>query len=153
MTIQVSMVPDVAETNAQVKVDRQAYLQSLLHQRAPFPSLDGEPSQVWLPVIRDRATEQVTELAIPSTREEEWRFTDLADLLQTQFVPAPPHSVELADLAAWILPEASESRLVFVDGGVLHQTLSAIAGLPAGTIVSNLPPALEQPLQNYLAKL
>ena len=152
MTIQVSMVPDVAETKAQVKVDRQAYLQSLLHQRSAFPHLDGASSQIWLQVIRDRATEQVKEQSIPSTREEEWRFTDLTDLLQTQFVPAPSNSVKLADLAAWTLPEASDSRLVFVDG-VFAPTLSAIADLPAGTIVSNLPAALEQPLQNYLAKL
>lgn len=152
MTIQVSMVPDVAETKVQVKVDRQAYLQSLLHQRSVFPHLDGASSQVWLQVIRDRATEQVKEQSIPSTREEEWRFTDLTDLLQTEFVSAPPNSVKLADLAAWTLPEANHSRLVFVDG-VFAPTLSAIAGLPAGAIVSNLPPTLDQPLQNYLAKL
>ncbi|HEY9897385.1 MAG TPA: hypothetical protein V6D34_18560, partial [Candidatus Sericytochromatia bacterium] len=80
MTIQVSTVSDVAPTNGKLKNDRAAYLQQLLSLR---PALDERAG--WLKEIRDRATARVQALAIPSTRDEEWRFTDLSALLQVAF--------------------------------------------------------------------
>ena len=46
---------------------------------------DLDPTASWLQTIRDRATAIVQELAIPSTRDEDWRFTDLAGLLKVNF--------------------------------------------------------------------
>ncbi|XGV96031.1 MAG: Fe-S cluster assembly protein SufD [Leptolyngbya sp. BL-A-14] len=149
MTIQ-STVSDVAIGNGKAKNDRAAYLQQLLNLR---PALDESAS--WLNVIRDRAATRVQGLAIPSTREEEWRFTDLSDLLQVCFLSrseqAPTLSFEA--IQPLILPEAVSSRLVFVDGHY-DPALSAVDDLPEGVIVTSLAFGAEllSELPNYLAQ-
>lgn len=87
--------------------------------------------------IRDNATSWVKELAIPNRRHEDWRFTDLSDLLKLQFQPAK--SIELIPdaIAPLILPEATGTRLVFVNG-FYSPTLSCLDHLPQGIFVGNL---------------
>ncbi len=151
MTIQVSTVPEVGNLGVQGKVDRAAYLTALLNLR---PALTE--NLAWLQPIRDRATSRVQELAIPSTREEEWRFTDLSALLQVNFAIANPSpAVRLADIQPFLLPEAANSRLVFVNGNYAPE-LSAIAHLPSDLVVTNLETvsqdsALRDRLTDYLA--
>jgi Fe-S cluster assembly protein SufD len=112
---------------------RSTYLADLLKQRQP---LSEECS--WLEAIRDRAAARVQELAIPSKREEEWRFTDLAPLLQIEFQPVRElATLDFATIAPFGLPEAVNSRLVFVDGQ-FDAALSAVDDLPAGMIVGSL---------------
>ncbi len=134
MTGQVSTVSDGAATNGKARGDRSAYLQHLLNLR---PELNDPVG--WLQaIIRDRATAQIQELAIPSTRDEEWRFTDLSPLLQVKFqaVKEQP-AISLSDIQPFILPEAVNSRLVFVNG-IYYPTLSSVNSLPDGVIVSTL---------------
>lgn len=147
MTIEVSTVPEAA-VSLSGKVDRAAALAQLLNLRSPL-----SPSIERLQAVRDQAAAIVQELAIPSTREEEWRFTDLSDLLQTKFTAIGTPSVSQADIAAFALPEAAQSRLVFVNG-VYAPELSAVENLPAGVMVGNLAQASSLPveLSNYLAK-
>ena len=150
MTIQVSTVSDVAPTNGKLKTDRAAYLQKLLSLR---PDLDAAAG--WLNVIRDRATARVQELAIPSTRDEEWRFTDLSALLQVAFqrVNELAPTLGFAEIQPFILPEAVSSRLVFVDGRY-DAALSAVDDLPDGVLVTHLVAGAEliDQLPRYLAQ-
>ncbi len=140
MTIS-STVSDVAPTNGKLKVDRTAYLQQLLSLR---PALDA--SADWLKEIRDRATAKVQELAIPSSRDEEWRFTDLSDLLQTSFQPASDEHPALGfeHIRPFILPEAVNSCLVFVNG-IYDPALSSVDSLPENVIVSTFAVLEELP--------
>lgn len=119
------------ETTGAPKIDRAAFLTNLLNVRQ-------ETAIDWLNSIRDRAAARVQELAIPTTRAEEWRFTDLSDLLQVDFqaVGEPP-ALGFANIEAFILPEAVNSRLVFVDG-VFDPALSAVDDLPDGVIVTHI---------------
>jgi len=88
----------------------------------------------WLNERRARALERANALAVPTTRDEEWRFTDLSLLVKTAYQPvADAPRLALADIAGHILPE-STIRLVFVDG-VYAPALSVLAGLPDGVIV------------------
>jgi Fe-S cluster assembly protein SufD len=71
-------------------------------------------------------------LALPTRREEAWKYTDLKALAGRTWTPAPANAGPLpqalaASLAA--LPEGP--RLVFVDGR-LRADLSRLAGLPRG---------------------
>ncbi len=150
--MQVSMVPDavdLAETaNRQVRVDRTAYLTELLHLR---PALAEDAA--WLQPVRDRAAARVQELAIPSTRDENWRFTDLSGLVATQFqTVAKPAALSFDYLEAFLLPEVP-NRLVFVDGQYAPD-LSAIDDLPDDVLVCNLAIAAEliPNLQDYFAQ-
>lgn len=109
----------------------------------------------WFQAGRDRATARVQELAIPSTREEEWRFTDLSPLLQVdlQSVGDALPSLGFSEIQPYLLPEAVNSRLVFVDG-YYDPALSAVDDLPDGVLVGNLAAAAEliAALPDYLAK-
>ncbi|HIK15447.1 MAG TPA: Fe-S cluster assembly protein SufD [Leptolyngbyaceae cyanobacterium M33_DOE_097] len=125
MSIQVSTPPDVAENTITSKVDRAAYLAELINLRSPLAE-----SLSWVQPIREQAVTQLKERSIPSNRDEEWRFTDLATLLKTRFVGLEPG--ELPDSAAispFLLAESASSRLVFVDG-VYAPDLSDTSGLP-----------------------
>jgi Fe-S cluster assembly protein SufD len=137
MTSPVSIVPEVGNVGIAPQVDRAAYLADLVQMRSPLPAeLD------WLNPIRDRATARLQELAIPSTRDENWRFTDLAGLLKHHFtgLNAEPAQPGFANLEPFLLPEASHSRLVFVDGRY-DPALSAIDNLPDGVLVTNFETA------------
>jgi Fe-S cluster assembly protein SufD len=143
--IQVSSSSTIAKPTAQA-----AYVAELISRR---PALPGQ-APAWLTTLRDQAAAAVETQSIPTTRDEEWRFTDLSTLLQTQFATAQQQpSVQLEDLRSFLLPEAADSRLVFVDG-VYAPELSAIANLPEGVVLSNLTEALtlKPELETYLGQ-
>jgi Fe-S cluster assembly protein SufD len=114
MTIQVSMIPDLGKTSTAAE-RRSAALAALLETQSPLS--DAPP---WMQAMRDTAMGQAQALTLPSTRDEEWRFTDLSDLVAASFaksIPAefPPSSA----VDAFDIPEASH-RLVFANGMYCH---------------------------------
>lgn len=94
----------------------------------------------WLNERRAQALECANALTVPTTRDEEWRFTDLTPLLRVPFRPAAaaPRPA-MAEISRFIAPEAT-AHLVFVDG-VFAPELSANAGLPYGVLVAPLAAA------------
>ena len=106
-------------------------LDRFLRGRQHTPADPASPA--WLSRLRARAVERAGALTVPTTRDEDWRFTDLSPLtkLSLQPVRVPlPGAVQLAqaDLARWSLPEAA-ARLVFVDGRYAPQHSFNNAGL------------------------
>src|SRR5512136_1546312 len=134
-----------------VSTDRAAYLAGLLERVGDRGTL-GDEKWGWLQELRSRAAALASERAIPSTRDEEWRFTDLSELLRVNFQAAEPVDVPAESVAALTLPEAAQSRLVFVNG-VFAPHLSEVAGLPEGVLAGNLLGG-EQPvrIEEYLGK-
>ncbi|MGV0028646.1 Fe-S cluster assembly protein SufD [Phormidesmis priestleyi] len=145
MTIQVSTLSDTAESTLKARVDRSAYLSTLLNLRS-------DPELALLNEVRDRATAIVQELAIPSTRDEEWRFTDLSALLKVSFRAADQSIIGFSEIQSFLLPETINSRLVFVNG-FYAPDLSAVDDLPDGVLVGNLIAGAEfiPSLSDYLA--
>ena len=109
----------------------------------------------WLDARRAAALERANALSVPTTRDEEWRFTDLTPLTKLQVQPvAAAVKVSAADIAAHVVPEAA-MRLVFVDG-VPAPELAQQGKLPAGVTVIALSDALKSHaalVEPYLAKL
>lgn len=109
----------------------------------------------WLDARRAAALERANALSVPTTRDEEWRFTDLTPLTRLQVRPAPAAiKVPAVDIAAHALPEAA-MRLVFVDG-VPAPELAQQGVLPAGVTVMALGDALKSHaalVEPYLARL
>lgn len=135
-------------------MDRVTYLARLLDRRPDLYSATNV--QPWLLELRDRTTKLLAKQAIPSTRDEAWRFTDLTSLVQTEFIPSVAESLTLSEIAPEILPEVS-TRLVFVNG-VYASDLSTIPSLPEGMVVGSLMQLLDTsacslPLHAYLATL
>jgi Fe-S cluster assembly protein SufD len=123
--IEFSVVPEVADRGVKTKVDRAAYLSNLLKLRGD--------SAAWLAPLRDGAKAIVEELEIPSTRDEAWRFTDLAPLIAGEWQRAAADTKPVSGL---VIPEA-KICLTFVNGHY-RSDLSETTGLPAGAIVSPL---------------
>ncbi len=157
MSIQISPSPisDPEGVITSALVDRDAYLTGLLNQcqRQSVQALDPEVV-TWVQEIRDRANAWARQYTLPTTRDEEWRFTDLSALRQVNFhVESRATSLQV-DITGLILPEAANSRLVFVNG-VYVPELSAVADLPDGVVVSplaGLPLVYRSRVRNYLAQ-
>ncbi|MBD1824545.1 Fe-S cluster assembly protein SufD [Cyanobacteria bacterium FACHB-DQ100] len=145
MMVEVSAVSEIGNSGTIATIDRAAYFNQLLNLRSPHSKFQD---------IRDRAAASVHDQAIPSTRDEEWRFTDVSDLLSLSLKIAEPASLSFPQIEAFLLPETANSRLVFVDG-VFAADLSAIDDLPDGVVVSNLETVLElmPTVKDYIAKL
>ena len=103
--------------------------------------LQGQPrasSLTWLNQLRANAVDRVGALTVPTTRDEDWRFTDISPLTKLSFQPAQgvpqlgPAAVE-----QWAIPEAA-ARLVFVDGIYAPQHSFNHAGLTAENLASGV---------------
>ncbi|MEH1980383.1 MAG: Fe-S cluster assembly protein SufD [Nostoc sp.] len=148
MSIQVSPSP-IPNSNlvslTSTLLDKDTYLTELLNQ------VTASKTEGWLQELREGAANWVRHSTIPTTREEEWRFTDLSSLRKLQFNVETLHATSLQ---FDILPEAANSRLVFVNG-VFAPELSAVSDLPSGIVVSNLaglPVDEQEGVRQYLAQ-
>ena len=155
MSIQVSPVVSIGSSDtgssdtglSAAAQKRRTYLAHLLNL-AKQPAIELPELQA----LRDRASVRVQEQAFPTTRDEEWRFTDLSPLLDVTLERvAAQVAVEASELETFTLPEAANSRLVFVNG-VFAPVLSATTNLPQGLIVGNLAQVWSQfpQLSSYL---
>jgi Fe-S cluster assembly protein SufD len=127
------------------------YVAALLAGSAALPKSPA----AWLDARRAAALERANVLSVPTTRDEEWRFTDLTPLTKLQVQPAAAAvKVSGADIAAHAVPEAA-MRLVFVDG-VPAPELAQQGALPAGVTVVALSDAIKSHaalIEPHLAKL
>jgi Fe-S cluster assembly protein SufD len=102
--------------------------------------------------IRTQAAAYLQEETIPTNKNEEWRFTNLDPLLAQTFA-APSTQVPPVNINGLVIPEAPDSRLVFVNG-IYAPEYSSIANLPVGVFVGNLATAIDAGLvvTDYLGK-
>src|SRR5262245_19402177 len=87
---------------------------------------------IWLANLRDKAGEQFEALDFPTTRDEEWKYTNIAPLLKVPFRQI--FEFDLAGLTAesiapFTFAETRQSQLVFVNGLYAEQ-LSNLSALP-----------------------
>lgn len=109
----------------------------------------------WLDQRRAAALERANALAVPTTRDEEWRFTDLAPLTRVHFRPvSDAPRITPSDIGPFAVPEAA-ARLVFVDG-VYASALSYAGNLPAGIEVGTIAGGIgahSAPVEQHLTRL
>ncbi len=102
--------------------------------RSPVESGISEPA--FLAELRRSATARFEESGLPTRKLEEWRFTGVTHLAETDYLPPEPTAAAPA-----FVPLADAHRLVFVDG-LLRQELSDINGLPTGVQLEGMSDAL-----------
>jgi Fe-S cluster assembly protein SufD len=103
--------------------------------------------------LRDDAFHRFDRLGFPTTRIEDWRFSNVAPIAETAFV-APvmqPHYAQAA-LDALPLPRLGGPELVFVNGWFMPE-LSATSGLPAGVRARSLGDVLASDPDTVLTHL
>jgi Fe-S cluster assembly protein SufD len=110
------------------------------------------PANPHLEALRSQAAGYLQEETIPTSKNEEWRFTDLSPLLAQTF-SAPAAQIPPVNINGLIIPEAKNTRLVFVNG-IYAPQLSNLADLPAGVFIGNLAAAIDGGLAvgDYLGK-
>jgi Fe-S cluster assembly protein SufD len=109
-----------------------------------FSRFETEASQPkWLLPIRKAGLARFSEIGLPTTNHEDWRFTNTAAIAKLPFNPAFESSDNVAadQLKDLLFAQQSGSRLVFVNGHFAAQ-LSSIKNLPAGVKAGSLAAAL-----------
>jgi len=92
------------------------------------------PAPALLQELRSRGRKNFVALGLPTRRQEEWRFTRLKEIEETEF-SVPPLVPSRIDVTPW--RRAGAHVLVFIDG-MFSPDFSEIDDLPDGVVVSNL---------------
>ncbi|HWN19038.1 MAG TPA: SufD family Fe-S cluster assembly protein, partial [Gemmatimonadales bacterium] len=130
----------------------EAYLQEF-GSRAPVATAETPD---WLESVRKAAIDRFAATGFPTARDEEWRFTPIAPIVQgtwSQGSGLTP-GVTLEQLAPFIFGHPEWTTLVFVDGGY-SKALSSTGKLPPGVRAGSLAEALRADgvvLEKHLAR-
>lgn len=104
--------------------------------------------------LKQKAASVLTQSRFPNKRDEEWQFTDISDLLKIDFQVAKETTLTTDVLNQFILEEAKNSRLVFVNGiysAELSNTTALLDGVYVGNL-SNLSDTKKTQLASYLGQ-
>jgi len=107
----------------------------------------------WLQDLHDRAAARFAALGFPTTRDEEWRFTNVAPIAATEFKPVAAVAAD-ADLSGAIYGDV-QNRIVVLNGRFSPE-LSRVGALPVGVRVGSLATAVTEQadiVQRYLGQL
>lgn len=90
----------------------------------------------WVKARRDAAAKRFAEVGFPTTRIEDWRFTNIAPIADTTFVPASGSFAQAASLVAAVnVPGAL--RLAIVNGQ-FAAGLSDLSAMPKGIRIAGI---------------
>ena len=94
-----------------------------------------------LKLLRQTAMERFRRLGFPTTRMEDWRFTNVAPIANRPYALGALTEVTADEIARFLIPELPGALLVFVNGR-FSASLSDTDGLPSGVEVQSLSDAL-----------
>jgi len=104
-----------------------------------FDEAHGASSPSWLRAMRQKAMTRFTALGFPTTRQEEWRFTNVAPIAERVFRLSVDggEGLRKEHLKPYRFATSDVLEIVFVNGRFAPQ-LSAVDDLPAGVSVRHL---------------
>jgi len=108
-------------------------------------TLNGAGGSARIRAVRGEAFGRFRELGFPTTRHEDWKYTDVSPIAGGGFLPAAGPAVPdvlPADAAPFEIEGMEGPRLVFVDGHYAPG-LSRTVSLPGGIVAGSLAEALE----------
>jgi len=112
-------------------------------------------SPAWLRETRRAAITRFSELGFPTTRDEDWKYTNVAPIVTTPFRFIPEgeiRGIEPETITPFRLGGEDWIRLVFVDGRYSPR-LSAVDGLPDGVRAGSLGEAITADAENVRTHL
>ncbi len=133
------------------------YLTTYFESFADFERHAAGRELGWLQALRRKAFARFCEKGFPTTHDEDWRFTNVAEIARTPFRLTRDGAATLAtrDVRPWRI--AGETCLLVFVNGHFSRELSAVERLPHGLIVGSLEAnmgnggqALEPHLGRYL---
>lgn len=109
-----------------------------------------ESNVAWFERLRRTSMERFEELGLPTVRDEEWKYTNIAPIARMDFKAstsaAPANDSDLIGLGVY---EARDSKLVFVNGK-FRSELSTVAALPNSVVAIDLAAAINDPRYNEI---
>jgi Fe-S cluster assembly protein SufD len=104
--------------------------------------------------IKDTAINNFKALGFPTTKNEEWKYTNVANLLTNKFnLPGTETTITSNDIRAF-LPEGSEKRVLVFENGKFNSLLSNVSGLSEGIIAGDLSNHTDHPeVKKYFGKI
>ena len=160
MSIQVSeQVEDQQElkgalsTRSKLAVDSKKFTSQVIGLNSPIAI--AQDTDQFVSEIRQLASDRLASLSFPTTKDEEWKYTDVSSLGSLTFANqlAKPEDVE-ALVAKHSAPEASGNLIVFVNGEYSEKfsdTTAATQGLVLGTLAT-LGDRILPKLRSHLAQ-
>jgi Fe-S cluster assembly protein SufD len=113
---------------------------SYLAELGRFVSGRGEVAPGWLKGVRARGRAAFEQAGFPTTRQEAWRFTNVAPITTTPFKLAEGMPTNAAAMVARVAVPGS-GRLVLLNGRFAPE-LSDLNGLPVGLKIGSLAAAM-----------
>ncbi|HVX42053.1 MAG TPA: Fe-S cluster assembly protein SufD [Gemmatimonadaceae bacterium] len=110
---------------------------------APFDELVADPSApAWVQSMRRAAFDRFTTLGFPTTKNEDWHFTSVTPIADSEFVllSAKSGDVTREELAPYAFGAAGWYTMVFVNGRFAPE-LSDVGKLPSGVKLWDLSSA------------
>lgn len=92
-------------------------------------SIEASAQQDWLKDLRRKAFEYFTETGFPTSRDEDWKYTDVKEVAGGQWSVAN-HANAISESAG-----NAVNKIVFVDG-IYSEDASSLGELPEGVVVS-----------------
>jgi Fe-S cluster assembly protein SufD len=93
--------------------------------------------------LRQRGLSHFQQVGLPTTKDEEWRQTNVAPIAKTEFVLADPAAtVTREQINRFAIPNLEAHELVLIDGRY-SPDLSMTGELPEGVVVAGLAEAIE----------
>jgi Fe-S cluster assembly protein SufD len=106
------------------------------YQSAFLALRQANPSTPWVELLRESAMDRFESLGFPSVSDEEWKYTNLAQLTKRNFQPvstAGTSEIDKDSLRRFSYPETATTQLVVVNG-FLRSDLSSTKGV--GSVVA-----------------
>jgi Fe-S cluster assembly protein SufD len=164
MAIQVSeQLEDQAEfkgalsTRSKLAVNSEQFVAQFLGLRSDIASPD-QGTNDFVSNLRQLARDRLATLSFPTTKDEEWKYTDVSALGSLTFANQPAIASRTSNLEALIAnniaPESLGNCLVFVNGKYrkdLSDTSAATEGLVVGTLAT-LGDRILPKLRSHLAQ-
>ncbi len=120
--------------------DSRQWFTQLLQQEGSAAAVD---THVWLQRAQDAARSALHTLPLPEKKQEAWRYTSIAGLLEHEFEPVSTDfdALQVEDIDTWLLPDTQAYRLVFANGRFVP-ALRNFDQLPEGVTIGSLRRAL-----------
>ena len=106
-------------------------------EHSSFENNGASSSPAWVKAMRKNALAVFTEKGFPTTREEDWKYTNVAPIANVDFTYSSGkqnRKLATGDIKNFVIDGTRQHTLVFVDGH-FSQELSDCTGLPENIVV------------------
>ena len=138
--------------NLMQSIDSNAEAYLATHQAAA--SMLPATGIAWIDRHRNSALDQFCVMGFPTTRDEQWKYTNVRPIVRQKFEPSKAdfQKIDRALVDATDVPGMKPYRLVFVDG-ILVPRFSSLDDLPEGVVVMGLAEILRKDPSRVKGKL